>query len=124
MTAQDEYSAARFDLEEYAKNEAGMTVYILTGDYPIEVHFTPDQPKQQSLFDNAEGLPVVDENGEIGCIIAEIGIKSSVKATIDFKLPSDVLKKLIKKAEKTAHLYLHAFREKMQSEVDPLLLEV
>ena len=62
-----------------------------------------------SMFDTQNEN--VDENGEINDLTVTVGLSTTVKSTLKFKMDSKLLKKLIKLAEKVGTLYYQAFRE-------------
>ena len=102
------YDSAVDDLKKFVEdNIQGLTVVILDQSYPIRVQFIPDP--QYNLFQNPEEN--IDENGEINDMTVTVGLETSVKSTLKFKMAAKLLKKPIKLAEKVGTIYYHAFRE-------------
>lgn len=104
--AQNCYEEAVASLRKYCEKETELAVIIRDEEYPFRVQFVPDP--QQSMLGNEN----VDENGEVNDMTVTVGLTTSVKSTLKFKMPSDQLKKLIKLSEKVGSIYYHAFREK------------
>lgn len=107
MSAQSDYKAAAAALEKFCNEETNFAVEILTDNYPLSVKFTPNA--QMSLFDSENYT--VDENGEIGNILINVGQSTRVLSTLRFKMDAKLMKKMIKLSEKVGNAYLHAFRE-------------
>lgn len=106
------YDTAVDDLKKFVEdNIQGLTVVILDQSYPIRVQFFPDP--QINMFGNNEN---VDENGEVNDLTVTVGLSTSVKSTLKFKMAAKLLKKLIKLAEKVGTIYYHAFREEADEE--------
>lgn len=103
--AQNCYDEAVASLHKYCEKETELAAIIRDEEYPFRVQFVPAQ--QQSLLGNEN----VDENGEVNDLTVTVGLTTSVKSTLKFKMPSDLLKKLIKLSEKVGNIYYHAFRE-------------
>lgn len=100
------YEAAVSDLLKYCEKETDLSPVILDKEYPFRVQFCPNP--QQTIFE--------DENvdlgtGEINDLTVTVGLSTTVKSTLKFKMDSKQLKKLIKLAEALGHLYYQAFRE-------------
>jgi hypothetical protein len=109
-----EYETAVKALQKFCDEQAGLTAYILADEYPIRVRFIPD--RQYSFFGNEN----FSEDGSINDLTVEIGLKTTVRSTLKFKMDSKLLKKLIKLAEKVGNLYYHAFREEQGERITPL----
>lgn len=103
--AQSQYEAAVNDLKKFCEDNTDLEAYILDGDYPIRVQFIPKP--QLTIFGNDN----VDEYGEINDLTVTVGLSTSVKSTLKFKMDAKLLKKLIKMAEKVGSIYYLAFRE-------------
>ena len=103
--AQSHYEMAVSDLHKYCEKETDLMAVILDEVYPFRVQFIPDS--QYAIFGEAN----VDENGEINDLTVTVGLTTTVKSTLKFKMDSKQLKKLIKLAETLGHLYYQAFRE-------------
>lgn len=103
--AQHEYEATIDDLRKFCDAYTGLTPNIIDNEYPFRVQFIPDA--QLSMFENEN----VDENGEFNDLTVTVGLTTSVKSTLKFKMETKLLKKLIKLAEQVGRLYYHAFRE-------------
>lgn len=103
--ARNSYKSAVEALRKYCDEKTDLTPIIRDDEYPFQVQFIPDL--QQSLFGNEN----VDENGEIHDLTVTVGLTTTVKSTLIFKMESKMLKKLIKLAEATGNLYYQAFRE-------------
>ena len=101
---QHEYEAAVEKLRKFCEDHTDLTPCILDETYPFRVQFIPDA--QTSLFDDGN----VDENGEIGDLTVVVGLSTSVKSTLKFRMDSKLLKKMIKQAETVGTLYYHAYR--------------
>ena len=103
--AQHEYEATVDSLREFCDSYTDLTVNIIDTEYPFRVQFIPDA--QLNMFENEN----IDENGEFNDLTVTVGLTTSVKSTLKFKMESKLLKKLIKLAEQVGRLYYHAFRE-------------
>lgn len=103
--AQSYYDTAVSELNKYCEKETDLVAVILDDKYPFQVQFLPDP--QQNLF----GDENVDENGEVNDLTVTVGLTTTVKSTLKFRMASKQLKKLIKLAEELGHLYYQAFRE-------------
>ena len=101
--AQKRYEVAVEDLNKYCEKATDLTALIFDEEYPFRVQFFPKP--QLSMFEN------VDENGEINDLTVTVGLTTTVKSTLKFKMDSKLLKKLIKLAEAVGNLYYQAFRE-------------
>lgn len=99
------YEEAVASLNKYCEKETDLAAIIFDEEYPFRVQFVPDY--QLSV----EGNENVDENGEVNDLTVTVGLVTTVKSTLKFKMPSDQLKKLIKLSEKVGNFYYHAFRE-------------
>lgn len=99
------YEDAVADLKKFCAETTDFEIMILSDDYPLQIHFIPT-PTQTSFFDTE----LVDENGEVGYISVILGVSTSVRSTLNFRLDGATLKKLISKAEKVGTAYLHYFR--------------
>lgn len=104
--AQNHYKDAVNALVKYCDEQTDLTPVILDQEYPFQVQFVPDP--QQTLFGNDN---VDMDTGEIRDLTVTVGLTTSVKSTLKFKMDSKQLKKLIKLAEALGHLYYQAFRE-------------
>ena len=107
--AQTHYSAACDKLKQFCEKETDLTPIILSDEYPFRVQFIPDVQLTMFPDDN------VDVNGEVNDLTITIGLNTTVKSTLKFKMDSKQLKKLIKHAEAIGQLYYHAFREAADS---------
>lgn len=103
--AQKHFEFVVNDLEKFCEENTELNVAVLTEQYPVRVVFVPNS--QLSIF----GSENIDENGETNDLTVTVGLKTSVKSTLRFKMNTQILKKLIKKAEKVGEAYYHAFRE-------------
>ena len=103
--AQTIYEAAIDALLKYCDKETNLTPEVLDEKYPFQVQFLPRL--QQTIFGNEN----VQESGEINDMTVTVGLTTTVKSTLKFKMESKQLKKLIKLAEALGHLYYQAFRE-------------
>ena len=103
--AQKCYDQAVELLHKYCEKETDLAAVILDEVYPFRVQFLPDP--QQAFFGNEN----VSEDGEINDLTVTVGLTTTVKSTLKFKMDSKQLKKLIKLAEALGHLYYQAFRE-------------
>lgn len=109
MEACKEFSATVADMEKFCNEETGLRFILDTTIYPIQIRFKPIAV-QQSIFERyVEGG---GENEQLGSIDISIGISTKVKSTLNFRMEADLLKKLIRKAEKIGVLYFQAFRER------------
>ena len=100
-----EYEAATTALGKYCEAETDLTAVIVEDEYPLKVRFVPE--RQVSIFPNEN----VNADGTTNELTVTVGLTTSVKSTLKFKMDSKQLKKLIKLAEKVGTLYYHAFRE-------------
>lgn len=105
--AQNYYDAAVADLHKYCEKETDLSAVILSDQYPFRVQFLPE--RQQTLFGNEN---VDMDTGEINDLTVTVGLTTTVKSTLKFKMDSKQLKKLLKLSETLGHLYYQAFREK------------
>ena len=103
--AQTEYETAVKSLQDFCDKNTGLTPIVMDSEYPIRVQFIPDN--QLSMFEDEENI---NENGEFNDLTVSVGLTTSVKSTLKFKMDSKLLKKLIKLAETVGTLYYHAFR--------------
>lgn len=101
MRAKNEYEAARDALMQYCEKATDYVCEVKESAYPMKVVFTPNDA-QEAMF---------DENRSYGVLEITVGLDTKVRSTLEFQMDSDLLKKLIKNAEKIAFLYYHAFRE-------------
>lgn len=101
MRAKNEYVAARNALMQYCEKATDYVCEVKESAYPLKVVFTPNDA-QAAMF---------DENRSYGVLEITVGLDTNVRSTLNFKMDSELLKKLIKNAEKIAFLYYHAFRE-------------
>lgn len=103
--AQASYEIAVEKLTNFCYENTDLTAVIQENEYPFRVQFIPEN--QLSLFGNEN----VDENGEVNDMTVEVGLTTTVKNTLKFKMDSALLKKLIKMAETVGTLYYQAYRE-------------
>lgn len=111
--AQTTYEAAVESLQKFCEKETELQPLIRDEQYPICVQFIPKP--QLSVFGNEN----IDENGEVNDLTVTVGLSTSVKSTLKFKMDSKLLKKLIKLAENVGSLYYHAFREEQGERITP-----
>lgn len=104
--AQTVYDAAIDALIKYCDKETDLVPEILDEKYPFQIQFLPNT--QQTIFGNEN----VEESGEINDLTVTVGLTTTVKSTLKFRMDSKQLKKLIKLAENIGTIYYHAFREK------------
>ena len=104
MRVKTEFECAQNDLMKFCEGTTDYICEVNTDTYPLTAVFVPNP--QRSIFDAA-----IDENGEVGELAISVGLDTNVKSTLKFKMDAALLKKLIKKSEKIAFLYYHAFRE-------------
>lgn len=112
--AKTEYDAAVKALKKFCEDHTDLDALILDDEYPLRVQFLPDT--QLSLFSEDN----VDENGEVNDLVVTVGLTSSVRSTLKFKMDSKLLKKLIKLAENVGHLYYQAYREQQGARTTPI----
>ena len=101
MRAKNEYEAARDALMQYCEKATDYVCEVKESAYPLKVVFTPNEA-QEAMF---------NETRSYGVLEITVGLDTKVRSTLEFQMDSDLLKKLIKNAEKIAFLYYHAFRE-------------
>lgn len=101
MRAKNEYEAARDALMQYCEKATDYVCEVKESAYPLKVVFTPNDA-QEAMF---------NETRSHGVLEITVGLDTKVRSTLEFQMDSDLLKKLIKNAEKIAFLYYHAFRE-------------
>lgn len=101
MRAKNEYEAARDALMQYCEKATDYVCEVKESAYPLKVVFTPNDA-QEAMFPTGKNSGVLE---------ITVGLDTNVSSTLNFKMDSDLLKKLIKNAEKIAFLYYHAFRE-------------
>lgn len=112
--AQNAYAKAVDDLQKYCEDQTDLEPYIDDSRYPIRIKFFPKT--QTSLFGNNAITENVNENGEVNDLTVTVGLTTSVKSSLKFKMAAAQLKKLIKLAEKVGGVYYHAFREEADKE--------
>lgn len=98
------YDAAIEKLNKYCEAETDLMPAIRDEKYPFRVQFIPN-PDIFSPEDN------VDENGEVNDMTVTVGLTTTVRSNLKFKMGSNQLKKLIKLSETVGDLYYKAFRE-------------
>ncbi len=98
--AQLTYEAAAEALLKFVETYTDMGAEILTEKYPFSVHFTPN-----------EQITMFDTEGELNDLTVTVGISTSVKSNLKFKMDAGLLKKLIRLSEKAGSLYYIAYRE-------------
>lgn len=108
--AQSEYEAAVNAMKKFCEDNTELDVIIQDERYPIRVKFLPSA--QLNFFGNEN----IDENGEINSLTVTVGLSTSVRSTLRFKMNAKLLKKLIKMAENVGAIYYHAFREAADTE--------
>lgn len=113
MELQSEYVIAVENLQKYCEEHTDLIPCIVDYEYPFRVDFVPDP--QLSLFTEAN----TDENGEVNQLMVTVGLTTSVRSTLKFKMDSKTLKKLIKYAEKIAFLHYHEFRAEQGEKLKP-----
>lgn len=101
MRAKNEYVAARNALMQYCEKATDYVCEVKESAYPLKVVFTPNDA-QAAMFPTGKNSGVLE---------ITVGLDTNVSSTLNFKMDSELLKKLIKNAEKIAFLYYHAFRE-------------
>ena len=111
--AQSAYKAATEALLQFCETSTDLTPVIMDEVYPFRVQYIPEQ--QMTMFENEN----IDENGEVNDLTITVGMTTSVKSTLKFKMDSKLLKKLIKLAERVGDLYYHAYRESQDTEPEP-----
>ena len=107
--ARNAYAAAVEKLNIFCETRAKLEPYILDDEYPFKVKFYPVMDQQPSLFDDDDETFM--ERDPSNFLIITVGLDTSVKSLLKFKMQTDVLKKLIKLTEKVGAVYYHAFRE-------------
>ena len=105
IAAQTEYRQAEKALRKFCDENTDLELHVLDGQYPISLQFVPTS--QLNLVGNEN----IDENGEVNDLTVTVGLTTTVKSTLKFKMDSKFLKKLIKLAETVGQLYYQAFRE-------------
>jgi hypothetical protein len=101
MRAKNEYEAARDALMQYCEKATDYVCEVKESAYPLKVVFTPNDA-QAAMFPTGKNSGVLE---------ITVGLDTNVSSTLNFKMDSELLKKLIKNAQKIAFLYYHAFRE-------------
>lgn len=104
-----EYDAAVERLCKFCKEHTDLECTVNDSKYPICITFLPNP--QLTVFDDN-----VDEDGAVNDMTVTVGLSTVVKSSLNFKMGSDLLKKIIKKAEKVGLLYYHAFRAEADRE--------
>lgn len=107
--ARNAYASAVEKLTTFCETRAKLDPYILDDEYPFKIKFYPVVEQQPSLFED-EDESFVDRDPN-GFLLITVGLDTSVKSMLKFKMSSDVLKKLIKLTEKVGAVYYHAYRE-------------
>lgn len=103
--ARTAYKKALGLLCEYCEENTNLTVSIDVSAYPVKFTLLPN--KQLSIFDSPDN----GENSEDGYLQITVGLATTVKSTMRFHVPAELLKRLIKLCEKAGNLYYHSFRE-------------
>lgn len=112
--AQTEYDAAVKALMKFVEDSTDLNAEILTETYPIRVQFIPK--RQLTLFGDEN---IDKETGEVNDMTVTVGLTTSVKSTLKFKMDAKLLKKLIKLSETVGTIYYHAFREQEGNRTTP-----
>ena len=102
--AKNSYEAAVEALNKYCERETDLMPAIRDEKYPFRVQFIPN-PDIFTPEDN------VDENGEVNDMTVTVGLDTTVRSNLKFKMGSNQLKKLIKLSETVGDLYYRAYRE-------------
>lgn len=95
--AQLAYEAAAEALLKFTEISTDMGAEILTEKYPFSVHFTPN-----------EQITMFDTEGELNDLTVTVGISTSVRSNLKFKMDAGLLKKLIRLSEKSRIAVLHS----------------
>lgn len=103
--ARNSYKSSVEMLVKYCDEKTDLSPIIVDTEYPFRVRFYPDP--QQSFFGNDN----IDENGEINYLEVTVGLTTTIKSTLKFKLDAKLFKKLVKLAETAGNLYYQAYRE-------------
>ena len=104
-----EYDAAVERLCKFCQENTELECSVDDSKYPICITFLPN--RQLTLFSEN-----VDEDGAVNDMSVIVGLSTKVQNSLNFKMSSDLLKKIIKKAEKVGMLYYHAFRAEADRE--------
>lgn len=108
MSAIEEYGVIVTGFKKYLKEYTDLQAEFVLDKYPMEVHlYVSDE--QLSMFE--EKPPVVNEDGEMGSIIIRVSGTSTIQNTLQNKIDTKVLKKIISYAEKVCVAYLRALKE-------------
>ena len=107
MSAINDYRAKVDELNEYVRKNTGLTVMIVTENYPITISFFRER-EQVSLFD--EGID--DSTPGMQFIFNE---KMLIRTQENFGISEEIFNKLKSLSKEINRLYLHAFRERMDS---------
>ena len=114
--AQKTYESAVEALNKYCEKETDLMPAIRDEKYPFRVQFIPN-PDMFTPEDN------VDENGEVNDMTVTVGLDTTVRSSLKFKMNSNQLKKLIKTAETVGDLYYRAFREEADNKAAEMDME-
>lgn len=112
--AQTTYEAAVQSLQKFCEKHTDLTPHIKDKTYPYSVTFIPDS--QISMFEDDN---INTDTGEVGELTVTVGLSTTVKSTLRFRMESSLFKKLIKLAEQVGELYYHAFREEHGARIKP-----
>lgn len=112
--AQTTYEAAVQSLHKFCEKQTDLTPHIKDKTYPYSVTFIPDS--QISMFEDDN---INTDTGEVGELTVTVGLSTTVKSTLKFRMESSLFKKLIKLAEQVGELYYHAFREEHGARIKP-----
>lgn len=112
--AQTTYEAAVQSLYKFCEKQTDLTPHIKDKTYPFSVTFIPDS--QISMFEDGN---INADTGEVGELTVTVGLSTTVKSTLKFRMESSLFKKLIKLAEQVGGLYYHAFREEQGERIKP-----
>ena len=112
--AQTTYEAAVQSLHKFCEKQTDLTPHIKDKTYPYSVTFIPDS--QISMFEDDN---INTDTGEVGELTVTVGLSTTVKSTLKFRMESSLFKKLIKLAEQVGELYYHSFREEHGARIKP-----
>lgn len=110
MLAVEKYDLVVKNFKKYLDENTDLKVEFYLDRFPMEVSLY-FYARQTSMFD---ADPVVNKDGEVGCITVSYADTMTVRNTSGMKIDAKSLKKIISLVEKVCRAYLLALKEKIE----------